>query len=34
MPHWAKDPASIRNSILNARGETIFENPSFVRQII
>jgi putative SOS response-associated peptidase YedK len=34
IPWWAKEPASIWNSKLNARGETIFEKPSFVRQII
>ena len=32
IPHWVKDPAQkkkIWNNTLNARGETIFEKPSF-----
>jgi putative SOS response-associated peptidase YedK len=29
IPKWAKDPGSIWNSTLNARGETIFEKPAF-----
>lgn len=29
IPHWAKEANSIWNKTLNARGETIFEKPSF-----
>lgn len=29
VPDWAKDPAAVWNQTLNARGETIFEKPSF-----
>ena len=29
IPSWAKDAYSIWNKTLNARGETIFEKPSF-----
>lgn len=28
IPHWAKDP-KIGNKMINARGETVFEKPSF-----
>ena len=28
IPHWAKDPA-IGNRMINARGETVAEKPSF-----
>jgi putative SOS response-associated peptidase YedK len=29
IPHWAKDPASFRATLVNARAETAHEKPSF-----
>jgi putative SOS response-associated peptidase YedK len=34
VPHWAKDAKKIWNQTLNARGETIFEKPSFKRSAV
>ena len=31
IPHWAKNGESIWNKTLNARGETIFEKPAFIK---
>ncbi len=31
VPHWAKNTESIWNKTLNARSETIFEKPAFVK---
>ena len=31
IPHWAKEAESIWNKTLNARAETIFEKPSFMK---